>query len=126
MINYAEIQNLTDQGINAFAGDGGEFDVILTGGGVRIGDDGKEVVVPPQMGKVHGAVRAISYRYIDGENIRFGDKRAFFSNVTPLENGMIVIIDGEHWRIVDTRPVNPTQTHVIAYRPILRKVAAHV
>lgn len=125
MINYAEIQRLTNQGIDAFSGGAGDFDVILSGGGVEVNDLGQEVVKPPKMGKVHGAVRAISIKQIDGESIKLGDKRAFFSNVTPLENGMIVILGGEHWRIVDTRPVDPTQTHVIAYRPILRKVATH-
>lgn len=125
MINYDEVQRLTDQGIDAFSGNGGDFDVILSGGGVEINDKGEEVVKPVVMGKVHGAVRAVSYRMIDGESIKMGDKRAFFSNVTPLENGMIVILGGEHWRIVDTRPVDPTQSHVIAYRPILRRVATH-
>lgn len=125
MINYDEIQRLTDQGIDSFSGDNGGFDVIVSGGGVDIDSNGNEIVKPEVKKKVYGAVRAISYRYIDGESIKFGDKRAFFSNVTPLENGMIVIIDGERWRIVDTRPVNPTQNHVIAYRPILRKVSAY-
>ena len=125
MIDYNEIQRLTNQGINAFSGnDEVGFDIIITGGGVQM-VDGEEVEVPEVRGKVFGAVRAISYHMIDGESIRLGDKRAFFSNVTPIENGMIIILEGQHWRVVDNRPVNPTQSHVIAYRPILRKVAAH-
>lgn len=125
MIDYGMIQSLTDQGINAFAGSNGVFDVILSGGGVEIDQSGNEVIKPEVTGKLYGAVRAVSYRYIDGESILAGDKRAFFSNATSIENGMIVIIDGEKWRIVDTRPVDPTQTNVIAYRPILRKVSVH-
>lgn len=121
MIDYNEIQRMTDQGIADFS-NGGSFEVILTAGGVQV-IDGEEVEIPEERGTVYGAVRAISYRYIDGVSIMAGDKRAFFSNVTPLKNGMIVILEGQHWRIVDTRPVNPTQGHVIAYRPILRKVA---
>lgn len=121
MIDYNEIQRMTDQGIADFS-DGASFEVILTAGGVKI-VDGEEVKIPEERGTVYGGVRAISYRYVDGVSIMAGDKRAFFSNVTPLKDGMIVIIDGQHWRIVDTRPVNPSQNHVIAYRPILRKVA---
>lgn len=123
MIDYSEVQRLTDQGIEEFSG-GGSFEIIITGAGKEM-IDGEEVTIPEVRGTVYGAVRAISYRYIDGENIKHGDKRAFFSNVTPIENGMIIILDGKHWRVVDNRPVNPTQTHVIAYRPILRKVANH-
>ncbi|MEG0209054.1 MULTISPECIES: hypothetical protein [Gammaproteobacteria] len=123
MIDYALIQEMTNQGIDDFSS-GGSFDVILSGAGVEI-VNGVEVVKPVLMGKVYGAVRAIAFKYIDGESILSGDKRAFFSNVTAIENGMIVVIGGEHWRIVDTRPVNPTQDHVIAYRPILRKVSTY-
>lgn len=123
MINYAEVQRLTDQGIEAYS-DGGSFEMIVSGAGVEIGDDGSEIKVPEVRATIYGGVRAISYRYIDGESIKAGDKRAFFSNATPIENGMIIIIEGKHWRVVDNRPVNPSQTHVIAYRPILRKVGA--
>ncbi|UGO53100.1 putative virion structural protein [Klebsiella phage vB_KaeD_HazelMika] len=123
MIDYNEVQRLTDQGIEAFSG-GGSFEIIITGAGKKI-VNGEEVVIQEVRGTVYGAVRAISQRYVDGETILQGDKRAFFSNVTPIENGMIIILEGKHWRVIDNRPVNPTQGHVIAYRPILRKVASH-
>lgn len=124
MIDYAEVQRLTDQGINAFSGGSGTFDIIISGAGKKM-VNGKEVSVPEVRGKVHGAVRAINMRFIDGESIKMGDKRAFFSNVTPIENGMIIILDGKQWRVIDNRPVDPTQTHVIAYRPILRRITTH-
>lgn len=125
MVNYDEVQRLTDQGINAFSGNNQNgFDIIISGGSVEI-VGGEEVDVPEVTGKVYGAIRAISYSQIDGESIILGDRRGFFSNVTPIENGMIIILNDEHWRVVDSRPINPTQSHVIAYRPILRKVAVH-
>lgn len=126
MIDYKQIERLTNQGIDAFAGDPqASFEMIVSGGGkVMVG--GVETDVPEVRVNIHGAIRAISYRYIDGDNIKLGDKRGFFSNVTPIENGMIVILNGEHWRVIDNRPVDPTQSFVIAYRPILRKVATNV
>lgn len=124
MIDYNEIQRLTNHGIDAFAGSSGDFEIILSGGGVDI-VDGEEVEIEEVRGIVHGAVRAISFHHINGESIIMGDKRGFFSNATPIENGMIIILNDEHWRVVNNRPVDPTQSHVIAYRPVLRKVAAH-
>ena len=124
MIDYNMVQQLTNQGIDAFSG-GSTFELITTGGGTRVDESGIEYEAPESRVTISGGVRAISYRYIDGENIKFGDKRGFFSNAVPIENDMIIVLDGEHWRVVDNRPVNPTQSHVIAYRPILRKVAVY-
>lgn len=124
MLNYDEIEALTNHGINEFSG-GAKFEMITSGGGVEI-VNGEEITKPEIKAFITGAVRAVSYLYIDGSSVLAGDKRGFFTNDVPIENGMIVILKGEHWRVVDNRPVEPKQDgHVIAYRPILRRVAAY-
>lgn len=124
MVNYADVQRMTDQGINSFA-NGGSFDIITSKGTIEI-VNGEEVSKPEVRGKVTGAIRGIEYKYIDGQSILSGDKRGFFTNETPIENGMIIIINGEHWRVVDSRPVDPLQNgEPIAYRPIIRRVASY-
>lgn len=121
-MNYAKIQRMATKGINFFSDEDGVFDLIISCGGDAEFIDGKIVEKPEVRAKIKGAVRDVKDRDINGETILAGDKRGFFTHDVPIEQGMTVIIDGEHYRVVNARPVRPTKT-VVAYRPILRRVA---
>lgn len=120
-MNYAKIQRMATKGINFFSDDNGVFDLIVSGGGAEL-VNGEIVQKPEVVKKIKGAVREIKDRDINGDTILAGDKRGFFTHEVEISQGMIVVVDGEHYRVVNARPVKPTST-VVAYRPILRRVA---
>lgn len=120
-MNYAKIQRMATKGINFFSDEDGSFVLITSGGGSEfIG--GKIVTVPERRETIKGAIRDVKDRDINGDTIQAGDKRGFFTHEVAIEKGMIVIVDGEHYTVVNARPVKPTST-VVAYRPILRRIA---
>lgn len=120
-INYAEMQALASQGISFFAG--GKTYKLITNGGVTVDPlTGDEIRVPQTQVDITGAIRDVNYRDIDGENIMAGDKRGIFDHSVPIKKDMRVLIDGELYRVVNPRPIK-TADDVVAYRPILRRVA---
>lgn len=121
MIDYGDVVSLTNQGIDEFAGSGGEYTLIISPGTVEI-IGGIEYSKPEETGTVKGVIRGFSFKFVDGENILAGDKRGFFGGDVAIETGMFIVIKSERWRVVDNRPVNPTGDQVIAYRPVLRRL----
>lgn len=121
-MNYEKIQRMATKGINFFSDKDGVFDLIVSNGGDAEFINGKIVKKAEVRAKIKGAIRDVKDRDINGDTILAGDKRGFFSHEVPIEQGMTVIVDGEHYRVVNARPVKPTKT-VVAYRPILRRVA---
>lgn len=119
-MNYNEILYHATAGINFFSDDSGEFTLFIPGG-IRI-VNGTEVRHPDVTATLKGVVRDFSARDIDGEMIVAGDKRGIFTADVPIEKGNRVIVDGEHYTVTDPRAIKPTGT-VIAYRPVLRRVA---
>ncbi|AUV57181.1 head closure Hc1 [Enterobacter phage Ec_L1] len=120
-MNYKHIQKMATAGINRFSDDNGWFDIIISGGGKKV-IGGKEVVIPEERSVIKGAVRDVNDRDVNGDSIRAGDKRGFFTCDQEIKQGMRIIIDGEAYTVVNARPIKPTGT-VVAYRPILRRVA---
>ena len=121
-MNYAKIQRMATKGVNFFSDDDGVFDLIVSGGGDAEFIGGQIVEKPEVRAKIKGAIRDVKDRDINGDTILAGDKRGFFTHEVEILQGMTVIVDGEHYRVVNARPVKPTNT-VVAYRPILRRVA---
>lgn len=119
-MDYDEVRDLIEQGIEIMSDGDGWFDV-RRGGGVKI-VNGNEVSTPTIRFKVYGFIRDVSTRDVDGENILASDKRGTFKHDPELITGDEVFVDGEAYRIVNLRPVKPTGT-VVAYRPILRRIA---
>lgn len=120
-MNYKQIQKMATAGIKNFSDDNGWFDLIISGGGKKV-VGGKEVIIPEERGVIKGAIREVKDRDVNGDSIRAGDKRGFFTCDQEIKQGMRVIIDGEAYTVVNARAIKPTGT-VIAYRPILRRVA---
>lgn len=110
-------------GINIFSDSDGTFTMETGRGGVEI-IDGVEVPASGGVAVINGLVREIKTRDIDGEYIQFGDKRGIFTSKVPILQGYKIVVDGETYVVVDPRPVKPTGT-VVAYRPILRRVATY-
>ncbi|QYU38166.1 hypothetical protein [Enterobacter phage Phc] len=120
-MNYRQIQKMATAGIKNFSDDNGWFDIIISGGGKKV-VGGKEVITPEERGVVKGAIRDVNDRDVNGESILAGDKRGLFTCDQEIKQGMRIIIDGELYTVVNARAIKPTGT-VIAYRPILRRVA---
>lgn len=120
-MNYSEIQAMASAGIDFFSDGDGEFVIIISGGGVKI-VNGKEVTVQEQRGMVKGLVRDVQDREINGESILVGDKRGIFNAAQEITKGMRIIVDDEYYTVTNARPIKPTGT-VVAYRPILRRIA---
>lgn len=122
-MNYSQVESLMRSGINIFS-DGDGIYTMTTGVGYVDVIDGVEVEVPAQSFQIKGLVREIKNRDIDGEFIQFGDKRGIFTSEVEIRQGYQVTVDSEVYVVVDARPVKPTGT-VVAYRPILRRVATY-
>lgn len=120
-MKYGNIQARAMAGIQFFSDDQGEYELIVSGGGVKI-VNGKEVTTQEVRATIKGLVREIQDRDINGETILAGDKRGIFTHEVEIKKGMRIIVDGEHYTVVNARPVKPTGT-VIAYRPVLRRIA---
>lgn len=120
-MNYDEIRKRATAGIQFFSDENGDFEIIISGGGVKI-VNGKEVTVQEVRGIVRGFVRDVNDRDINGESILAGDKRGCFDYSQEVKKGMRIIVDDEWYTVVNARPIKPTGT-VIAYRPILRRIA---
>lgn len=122
-MNYSQVESLMRTGINIFSDGDGTFTMETGNGGVEI-VDGVEVPVSGGVALIKGLVREIKTRDIDGEYIQFGDKRGIFTSEVPILQGYRIIVDDETYTVVDPRPVKPTGT-VLAYRPILRRIAVY-
>lgn len=122
-MNYSQVESLMRSGINIFSDGDGTY-TMTTGVGYVDVIDGVEVEVPAQSFRIKGLVREIKSRDIDGEFIQFGDKRGIFTSEVEIKQGYQVTVDSEVYVVVDARPVKPTGT-VVAYRPILRRVATY-
>lgn len=122
-MNYEQIRSMASDGINFFSDGTGEFDCITQPGSVEI-VGGIEVEKPEIKVKIKGLVRAPRTREVDGEVIRVTDKLGVFNADVELKNGYQIDIDGERYVMVETRPIRPTSI-TVAYRPIMRRVAAH-
>lgn len=122
-MNYNEIARMATAGINFFSDGSGYFDCITQQGGVVM-ERGIEKDVPEVVEKIYGLVRSPRLREVDGEIIRATDKLAVFNNKVELKNGYQVVVDGERYTIIETRPVRQTNI-TAAYRPILRRVSIH-
>lgn len=122
-MNYSQVESLMRSGINIFSDGGGTY-TMTTGVGYVDVIDGVEVEVPAQSFQIKGLVREIKNRDIDGEFIQFGDKRGIFTSEVEIKQGYQITVDSEVYVVVDARPVKPTST-VVAYRPILRRVATY-
>lgn len=121
-MDYDYIRQMTESGIEFFSDNDGNFTIITSGGGVKI-VNGKEVQVPEVRGTVRGLIREVKDRDINGETILAGDKRGIFNADVEIKKGMRIIVDDEHYNVVNARPVRPTGT-TVAYRPILRRIAS--
>ena len=123
-MDYSKIRDMALAGIAFFSDEDGEkaYKLIISGGGVKIGSDGKEVKVDEQSAMLTGLVRAVSINSINGESIKVGDMRGIFGPEVPIDFGMRIVVDGKMYTVIDPRPIKPTGT-VVAYRPILRRVA---
>ncbi|QXG07671.1 putative head-related protein [Erwinia phage Snitter] len=124
-MDYNEIRAMASEGISFFAeGEQSTYQVIISGGGVAIDPaTGSEIDTPAVMGEVFGVIRDIQMRYVDGESILATDKRGIFqAGGVDIKKGMVIIVDGQHLRVVNDRKIKPGET-VVAYRPILRQVA---
>lgn len=122
-MNYKQVESLMRQGIEFFSDGDGLFTVFMGPGSVEM-VNGVEVPSSPPIGQIKGVIREIKTRDVDGEYIQFGDKRGIFPASSNLQEGWVILVDGERYTIVDPRPVKPTGT-VVAYRPILRRVAMY-
>lgn len=120
-MDYSALTGMATQGV-AFFSNGQQYDIIISGGGVKV-VHGVEVDVPEVRGKVTGVIRSVSSRDINGETIIAGDMRGIFDNSQEISKGMRIIYANETYNVVDPRPIRPTGTTVIAYRPILRRIA---
>lgn len=122
-MNYSQVESLMRSGINIFSDSDGIY-TMTTGAGYVDVIGGVEVDVPVQSFQIKGIVREIKNRDIDGEFIQFGDKRGIFTSEVEIKQGYQITVDSEVYVVVDARPVKPTGT-VVAYRPILRRVATY-
>ncbi|QHJ82309.1 MAG: hypothetical protein [Bacteriophage sp.] len=123
-MDYKAIKARADAGIRFFSDSDGEsaYRLIISGGGKYIDENGDQQTLPPQEAFLTGLVRDVSIRDVNGDSIRSGDKRGIFGGDQLIDVGMIIYVDGIQYRVTDPRPVKPTGT-VVAYRPILRRVA---
>ena len=126
-MDYAQIQGMATSGINFFISDDGDSASFKkyskTQGGVdpETGDD----IIPSEVSEdIFGVIRDISARDINGETILAGDKRGIFTHDIAINQGDEIDVYGERYRVVDPRPVRPSGL-VVAYRPILRRVATY-
>lgn len=122
-MNYTGLESIIREGINFMSDDSGIYTMQMSQGSVEI-IDGVEVPVSGEVAIVKGLVREIKARDIDGEFIQAGDKRGIFTAAIPIKQGYRIDVDGEAYIVVDPRPVKPTNT-VVAYRPILRRIATY-
>lgn len=122
-MNYDEIRAMASSGIDYFSDGDGEFVLIISAGGIKI-VNGKEVKTPEVRGVAKGLVRDVNDRDINGESILAGDKRGIFNADQPISKGMRIIVDDEHYVVVNARAIKPTGT-VVAYRPIIRRIAVN-
>lgn len=122
-MDYNQIRNAALDGINMMSDHEGIYQILLSGGGVKM-VHGKEVKEDPVWGIVKGLVRDINDRDINGDTILAGDKRGIFTHQVEIKKDMRIIVDNETYVVVNPRPIRPTGT-VIAYRPILRRVAVY-
>lgn len=121
-MNYGEIYNHVATGIQFF-GNGQKHKFYTNQGTVEI-VSGVEVEIARQSVEIEGVLRQAKKRDIDGEAIIAGDWLGFFGADTPIKKGYEVCLHGEHYVVVDERPVMPGG-EILAYRPIMRRVTVH-
>lgn len=124
-MNYAALQKLAKDGIGFFADPmlGGGECTLIRGGGVTM-VNGVEVVQPEEVLTIQGVIRDIQARDVNGDTIRADDKRGIFTFEEYINKGNWIVVDGVKYEVVDPRPIKPSGT-VVAYRPILRRVALY-
>lgn len=121
-MDYGEISRMASAGIDFFSGANSEYKCIIPGVVTIV--DGVEVSEPEKTFNIYGLIRAPRARDVDGEMIKASDKLGVFKGSPALENGYFVIVDGEKYRITESRPIRPSGV-TVAYRPILRRVSIH-
>ena len=123
-MRYSEIQKLASEGIMSFTElPIGGAAILITGGGVEFAG-GEEVQMDEVRTPIRGVIRDIQARDFNGDTIRAGDRRGIFTHDVPIERGNWIESDGVRYEVKDARPIKPAGT-VVAYRPILRRVAAY-
>lgn len=124
-MNYKAIQARASAGIKFFSDADGVFNKYTKGAGGGIDPEtGKDIIPGEVVMTIKGAIRNVNDSDINGETILAGDKRGFFTHDVPIMEGDEIEVDGERYRVVNARPVKPTGT-VVAYRPVLRRVATY-
>lgn len=123
-MQYSEIQKLASEGILSFTEIplGGDC-ILITGGGVIMAG-GQEVELDEVQTPIRGVIRDINARDVNGDTIRAGDRRGIFTHDVPMDKGNWILSEGVRYEVADARPIKPAGT-VVAYRPILRRVAIH-
>lgn len=121
-MNHALLQQQIKTGINLLSDGNGIFEAT-TQPTISI-VNGYEVRTPGTSYTVRGVIREFKARDIDGDIIKFGDRRGIFTADSVVSEGDRIYIDQEAYTVIDPRPVKPTGT-VIAYRPVLRRAATY-
>lgn len=122
-MNYGEISNMIKSGV-AFFGNGKEYNFFTDQGTKRI-VGGVEVEIEREKIPIRGVIRAAKMRDIDGEGVMAGDWLGFFEADTEIKKGYAICINGERYIVTDPRPVMPDGENVVAYRPVMRRIAVH-
>lgn len=123
-MRYSEIQKLASEGIMSFTElpIGGTCILITGGGAVMAG--GMEAILDEVRTPIRGVIRDINAREFNGDTIRAGDRRGIFTHDVEIKRGHWIESEGIRYEVKDARPIKPAGT-VVAYRPILRRVAAY-
>lgn len=124
-MNYDAVRKLAKDGIDFFADPmlGGGECTLIRGGGVKM-VNGVEVVQPQETFVIRGVIRDVHSRDVNGDTIRAEDKRGIFTYQEVIDKGNWMLIEGVKYEVVDPRPIKPCGA-VVAYRPILRRVAVY-
>lgn len=122
-VNYDSIRAQASAGIAFFAGENPAIHKVIIPGKISI-VNGREVKTPETSQEVSGVIRDVTARDINGETILAGDKKGIFNHKLEIKEGMLIEVDGARYKVTDPRPIKPGSV-VVAYRPILRRVAAY-
>ncbi|MCF0178632.1 MAG: hypothetical protein HUJ97_00100 [Bacteroidales bacterium] len=121
-MDHRLLQQQIKTGINLLSDGDGVFDATTQPTFAIV--NGYEQSTPGRSYTVKGVIREFKARDIDGDIIKFGDRRGIFTADSVISEGDRVYIDNEAYTVIDPRPVKPTGT-VIAYRPVLRRAATY-
>lgn len=121
-MDHRLLQQQIKVGINLLSDGGGVFEATTQPTFAIV--NGLEVSTPGSSYSVKGVIREFKARDIDGDIIKFGDRRGIFTADSVVSEGDRIYLDNEAYTVIDPRPVKPTGT-VIAYRPVLRRAATY-